>query len=61
MTQTVDFADLTLDELRVALAPAPLPTGGELQEFIRYKTTRRAHNESQDHTDPAVLDNKLFN
>ncbi|MBQ0920924.1 chorismate-binding protein [Hydrogenophaga aromaticivorans] len=58
--QAFPMAD-TAQPVRVALAPAPLPTGGELQEFIRYKTTRRAHYEALAPTDPAVFDHLLVN
>lgn len=51
----------TSQPVRVALAPAPLPTSGALQEFIRYKTTRRAHYEALAPTDPAVFDHLLVN
>jgi para-aminobenzoate synthetase/4-amino-4-deoxychorismate lyase len=51
----------TAQPVRVALAPAHLPTSGALQEFIRYKTTRRAHYEALAPTDPGVFDHLLFN
>ncbi|MGS5086124.1 chorismate-binding protein [Hydrogenophaga sp. A37] len=51
----------TAQPVRVALAPAPLPTSGALQEFIRYKTTRRAHYEALAPTDPGVFDHLLIN
>lgn len=47
--------------VRVALAPSPLNTEEALQEFIRHKTTRRAHYEALAPTDPAVFDHLLFN
>jgi para-aminobenzoate synthetase/4-amino-4-deoxychorismate lyase len=51
----------TAQPVRVALAPEPLPTGGALQEFIRYKTTRRAHYDALAPHDPGVFDHLLFN
>lgn len=51
----------TAQPVRVALAPEALATGGALQEFIRYKTTRRAHYEALAPTDPGVFDHLLFN
>lgn len=51
----------TPSPVRVALAPAPLNTEEALQEFIRHKTTRRAHYEALAPTDPAVFDHLLFN
>jgi para-aminobenzoate synthetase/4-amino-4-deoxychorismate lyase len=51
----------TAQPVRVALAPEPLPTGGALQEFIRYKTTRRAHYDALTPRDPGVFDHLLFN
>lgn len=51
----------TASPVRVALAPAPLNTEEALQEFIRHKTTRRAHYEALAPTDPAVFDHLLFN
>ena len=51
----------TAQPVRVALAPAPLPTSGALKEFIRYKTTRRAHYEALAPTDPGVFDHLLLN
>ena len=58
--QAFPMAD-TAQPVRVALAPAPLTTGGALQEFIRYKTTRRAHYDALAPTDPAVFDHLLVN
>ncbi|MBT9551645.1 MAG: chorismate-binding protein [Hydrogenophaga sp.] len=51
----------TAQPVRVALAPEPLATGGGLREFIRYKTTRRAHYEALAPTDPGVFDHLLLN
>jgi para-aminobenzoate synthetase/4-amino-4-deoxychorismate lyase len=51
----------TAEPVRVALAPRPLPTAGALQEFIRHKTTRRAHYEELAPTDPEIFDHLLFN
>ena len=51
----------TPSPVRVALAPSPLNTEEALQEFIRHKTTRRAHYEALAPADPAVFDHLLFN
>ena len=51
----------TAQPVRVALAPEPLATGGGLREFIRYKTTRRAHYEALAPADPGVFDHLLLN
>jgi len=51
----------TPQPVRVALAPEPLPTAGALQEFIRHKTTRRAHYDALAPTNPGVFDHLLLN
>jgi len=51
----------TTGPVRVALAPEALNTEEALQEFIRHKTTRRAHYDALAPTDPAVFDHLLFN
>lgn len=58
--QAYPMADTT-SPVRVALAPTALNTEEALQEFIRHKTTRRAHYEALAPTDPAVFDHLLFN
>lgn len=51
----------TPSPVRVALAPSPLNTEEALQEFIRHKTTRRAHYEALAPADPGVFDHLLVN
>jgi para-aminobenzoate synthetase/4-amino-4-deoxychorismate lyase len=49
----------TLAPVRLQLAAAPLQQAGS--EFVRHKTTRRAHYDRFTPTDPAVFDTVLWN
>jgi para-aminobenzoate synthetase/4-amino-4-deoxychorismate lyase len=51
----------TTGTVQVALAPSALNTEEALAEFVRHKTTRRAHYEALAPTDPALFDHLLFN
>ena len=51
----------TAAPVRLQLADHPLSDRWAHGEFVRYKTTRRAHYEAFAPTDPAVFDSLLFN
>ncbi|MET1115715.1 MAG: aminodeoxychorismate synthase component I [Comamonas sp.] len=51
----------TVGTVRLQLAAAPLEDRWARGEFVRYKTSRRAHYEAFAPRDPAVFDTVLFN
>lgn len=51
----------TKEPVRLRLAEAPLEDRWARGEFVRYKTSRRAHYEAFAPRDPAVFDTVLFN